>query len=179
MNFLKTHFENVIKYDLINKFNYKSLKQIPYLKKIVLNIDCNSNSLVSPVSALVALNLITAQKAVPVRAKDSIISLNIRKGNPVGCKVTLRNIKMYNFFFNVLHQVLTNMKYFEGFYLKKKSSTLKTVDFTISDVFKFKQLEEHYYVFKDLSPLKVSIVTNSNNLNEFIFLLKSFKLPVS
>ena len=92
MNRLRQKYENEVKNQMVEKFGYKSVMQIPTIDKIVINMgigDAVSNSKVLD-EAVAELALITGQKPVITRAKKSIAGFRLREGMPIGCKVTLR-----------------------------------------------------------------------------------------
>jgi len=101
MRFIRNYTKNFVKYDLLLKFNdYKKISQIPKLKKIILSYEFKKYDFKLLLSSIVALELITSQQPCITRSKVSNISLKIRKGNPIGCKVTLRKKIMEAFFLN-------------------------------------------------------------------------------
>jgi len=114
MNLLENYYKKVIRYDLINKFFYHNLGDIPELKKIVLNFGCKSFAIRNIAASLSALELITTRQGTVTKAKRPNIMLKVRKGHPVGCIVTLTKTEMYNFFFKLLTQVFPNLKDFKG-----------------------------------------------------------------
>lgn len=178
MHFLKNFYLKTLKYDLINKFSYKNTKKLPEIKKIILNFGCKNNDIKSIASSLLALELITAQRSNITLTKHSNVLLKIRKGNPTGCKVTLRKKRLFGIFSKFLTEIFSKLKNFEGFSLPE---TMKKNSFSyeIRDTFNFEELEAHYYLFNSLSYLTISIVTNTNTKEELIFILKSLKFPFS
>ena len=99
MNRLMERYQNDVVKSLVEKFNYSSSMQAPKVEKIVLNIgvgDAVSNSKLLD-EAVNELTLITGQKPVITRAKKSIAGFKLREGAPIGCKVTLRGERMYEF----------------------------------------------------------------------------------
>jgi large subunit ribosomal protein L5 len=178
MNFFESYYNNIIKYDFINKFYYKNHKKIPKLNKIILNFNCKNINLKLLISSIVALELITAQKSVLISSKKSNITLKIRKGNPIGCKVTLRKEKMYIFFFRLVSEIFPNLKMFNGFLNKKLKKSLNSFSFKIPKILFLYELENYYQFFKDLPYLQIVIVTDSLSSFELIFFLKSFKFPI-
>ena len=100
MNRLKERYENEISKSLMTKFNYNSVMQVPAMEKIVINIgvgDAVSNSKLLD-EAVEELTIITGQKPVVTTAKKSIAGFKLREGMPIGCKVTLRGERMYEFY---------------------------------------------------------------------------------
>ena len=115
MNFLKSYHNNIVKYDLINKFNLETITKLPEIKFINLRFNFKKYELKSLMSALIALELITHQKATFIKSKNFNVSLKIQKGDPVGCKIILRKHKMYNFLYQLLNKFnLKNKKITEG-----------------------------------------------------------------
>jgi len=169
MYFFESYYNNIVKYDLINKFYYKNHKKIPKLNKIILNF--NSKNLNSKLlfSSIMALELISTQKSVITLSKKSNITLKIRKGNPNGCKVTLRKEKMYTFFFRLISEIFLNLKLFDGFSRKKFKNSVNSFSFKIPKSLFIYELENFYHFFKNLPDLQIVIVTNSLSSNELIF----------
>lgn len=178
MHFLEHFYLKTLKYDLINKFLYKSTKRLPRLKKIILNFGCKTNEIKHLASSLLALELITNQKSNMTTTKRSNILLKIRKGNPTGCKITLRKTKMFNCFYKLLVEILPKLKKFEGFKVNRKIKK-NAFSYELHDTFNFQELEEHYYLFNNLPKLYITIVTNTETKKELFFILNSFKLPVN
>ena len=113
---LRDKYENEIKGKLIEKFGYKSPMQIPKLEKIVVNIGVgeakdNAKALESAVEDLAA---ITGQKPVITKAKKSVANFKLREGMNIGCKVTLRSDKMYEFLDRLFSVALPRVRDFHG-----------------------------------------------------------------
>jgi large subunit ribosomal protein L5 len=116
MNRLQEKYNNSVKAELVNKFNYSSTMQIPRLEKIVVNMgvgDAVSNSKVLD-DAVAELQAITGQKPVITKAKKSIASFKLREGMPIGCKVTLRGERMYEFLDKLISISLPRVRDFHG-----------------------------------------------------------------
>lgn len=177
MDFLTYYYENIIKYDLLNKYNYKKIYSFPTLKKIVLNFNCINTNFKTITSALVALELISNQRSTLTYAKKPNISLKIRKGQPVGCKLILKNYIMYKFIFNLISNIIPNMMSFKGFKLKHNNIN-NTMSFKINNILIFQELENNYQYFKNLPTLNITIISNKITFNEFVFLLKSLKILI-
>ena len=121
MNRLRQKYENEVKNQMVEKFGYKSVMQIPTIDKIVINMgsgDAVSNSKVLD-EAVAELALITGQKPVITRAKKSIAGFRLREGMPIGCKVTLRGERMYDFLDKLVSVSLPRVRDFRG--VSKKS----------------------------------------------------------
>ena len=116
MNRLKERYENEISKSLMTKFNYSSVMQVPAMEKIVINIgvgDAVSNSKLLD-EAVEELTLITGQKPVITKAKKSIAGFKLREGMPIGCKVTLRGERMYEFLDKLVSISLPRVRDFRG-----------------------------------------------------------------
>ena len=101
---------------LIKKYEYKSTMQIPKLEKIVINVgagDAKDNSKVID-SIMTDLQTISGQKPVPTYAKKSVANFKLREGQPIGCKVTLRGAKMYEFADRLINLALPRVRDFRG-----------------------------------------------------------------
>lgn len=101
---------------LMKKFNYKSIMQVPKLEKIVINIglgDIRDNPKALD-NAMGDLALITGQKPIITKAKKSIAAFKLREGANVGCKVTLRSEKMYEFAYKLFNTAMPRIRDFRG-----------------------------------------------------------------
>lgn len=116
MNRLKEKYVNEIVPSLMQKYNYKSVMQVPKLEKIVINIgvgDAITNSKLLD-AAVSELELITGAKPVITKAKRSIAGFKLREGQAIGCKVTLRGEKMYTFLEKLIRISLPRVRDFRG-----------------------------------------------------------------
>ena len=116
MNRLQEKYNNEIVPAMIEKFGYKKIMQVPKLNKIVINMgvgEAKDNSKVLD-SAVKDLEIIAGQKAVITKAKKSIANFKIREGLPIGCKVTLRGEKMYDFADRLINLALPRVRDFRG-----------------------------------------------------------------
>lgn len=174
----KNYDDKTIKIDAITKFNIINSKRQPNINEITLNFsfkDINFNKK-KVIPFFMALELITGQKCIITRSKKTVMNLKIRQGAMVGCKVTLRKKNLYKFF-DYLLLALPRSENFKGISKKKiKNSNKNMFSFVLEDLFTFYQLE------LDLHPivqsLNISIKFNTKNINEKIFLLSSYKLPI-
>ena len=101
---------------LVKRFNYTSVMQAPKLEKIVINMgvnDVRENSKALE-NAMRDLSIITGQKPIATKAKKSIAGFKIREGQEIGCKVTLRSDKMYDFAFKLFNVALPRVRDFKG-----------------------------------------------------------------
>lgn len=113
---LKETYLNEIVPALQKKFEYKNIMQVPKLDKVVINMgvgEAKENSKVLD-TAISDLEIITGQKAVVTRAKKSVANFKLREGQPIGCKVTLRGEKMYEFVDRLINLALPRVRDFRG-----------------------------------------------------------------
>ena len=116
MNALKEQYEKQVVPALTKKFEYKSTMQVPKLDKIVINIglgDTRENPKALE-NAMKELAQITGQKPIVTKAKKSIAAFKIREGQDLGCKVTLRKDKMYDFAYKLFNVALPRVRDFRG-----------------------------------------------------------------
>lgn len=177
MQFLNYFYIKNLKFDLINKFYYTNLKKLPKLRKVTLNFSCKTTELKTLATHLLALELIANQRGVLTTSKRPNILLKIRKGNPTGCKLTLKKHSMLNFLSKSSNKVFPAIKNFNGITISQKVEKI-AFSFVIKDTLSFSELSEQYYLFNSLSSLSLSFVTNCQTKNEMLFLLKSLQLPI-
>ena len=113
---LKTMYQKEVAPALMNKFQYKSVMQIPKLDKIVINVGCgDARDNAKAIDAVVKdITAITGQKAVVTRARKSVANFKLREGMPVGVKVTLRQDKMWEFLDRLFNVALPRVRDFRG-----------------------------------------------------------------
>lgn len=128
MEKLREQYEKEVVPALMKKFNYKSIMQVPKLDKIVINIglgDTKENPK-SLENAMNDLSIITGQKPVITKARKSIAAFKLREGANIGCKVTLRSDKMYDFaykLFNVALPRVRDLEEFQEIHLMEEETT--------------------------------------------------------
>lgn len=116
MNRLEERYNKEVVANLTKKFGYKSVMQVPSIEKIVINMGCG-DAIANPKAledAVAELTQITGQKPVVTKAKKSIANFKLREGMPIGCKVTLRNEKMYDFLDKLMNISLPRVRDFRG-----------------------------------------------------------------
>ena len=116
MSRLRDDYENEIKKALTDKFGYKNVMQIPRLEKIVINMgvgEARENAKIME-SAVKDLTTISGQKPVITKAKKSVANFKLREGMPIGCKVTLRGERMYEFADRLINLALPRVRDFRG-----------------------------------------------------------------
>ena len=113
---LKVKYENEVKKALLEKYNYSSVMQIPGLAKIVVNIGVGDATQDGKrlEEAVAELTQITGQKPIITKAKKSIASFKLREGQEIGCKVTLRGVRMWDFYDKLVSIALPRVRDFRG-----------------------------------------------------------------
>ena len=116
MSRLKDQYLNEIVPAMVEKFGYKNIMEVPKIEKIVVNMgvgEAKDNAKLLE-SAVKDMEMITAQKAVTTKAKNSVANFKIREGMAIGCKTTLRGEKMYEFADRLINLALPRVRDFRG-----------------------------------------------------------------
>ena len=174
---LKKTYEEEIVRKLKNTFNYSNLMEVPKLVSISLNIglgDAKNNSK-GLESAIQELTLITGQKPIITKAKKDISNFKIRKGWPVGCKVTLRSNMMFEFLERLISIALPRTRDFRGLSYKSFDGR-GNYNFGVKEQIIFTEI--NYDKIQAVRGLNITIATTSKTDNEAYELLKSFGFPL-
>jgi len=175
-NMIKLYKESVVP-AMVSRFSYINSMQVPKLLSISLNMGLgdaktNSKKLESAVSEL---ELITGQKPVITKSKSDISNFKIRKGFPVGCKVTLRSSKMYEFFERLTCIALPRSRDFRGLSFKSFDGR-GNYNFGIKEQIIFTEI--NYDDIDSVRGLNVTLSTSANTDEEAYWLLKEFGFPL-
>ena len=161
---------------LMETYKYDSVMQVPALNKIVINVgvgDATSNSKLLD-DAVRDLQIISGQKPVITKAKKSIASFKLREGMAIGCKVTLRGERMYEFFDKLVSITLPRVRDFRGVnknaFDGRGNYTLGIKEQTIFPEINFEQVNR-------VRGMDIVIVTTANTDEEARFLLKELGFP--
>ena len=113
---LKEKYDTEVKKALMEKYHYESVMQLPKLVKIVINIGVGdaTNDAKRLDEAVAELTQITGQKPVTTKARQSVASFKLRQGQAIGCKVTLRGVRMYDFYDKLVSIALPRVRDFRG-----------------------------------------------------------------
>ena len=113
---LKAKYDREVKQALMDKYHYKSVMELPKLVKIVINIGVGdaTNDAKRLDEAVAELTQITGQKPVTTKARQSVASFKLRQGQAIGCKVTLRGVRMYDFYDKLVSIALPRVRDFRG-----------------------------------------------------------------
>ncbi|MGE4571419.1 MAG: 50S ribosomal protein L5 [Candidatus Izemoplasmatales bacterium] len=176
MNRLQEKYRNEITPSLMEKFNYSSIMETPSISKIVINIgagDAVSNPKVLD-NAVSELTQITGQRPVITKAKKSIATYKLREGMPIGCKVTLRGKRMYDFLDKLISISLPRVRDFRGINPKgfdgRGNYTLG-----IKEQLIFPEID--YDKVSKIRGMDIVIVTSANTDQEAFELLSQFGMP--
>lgn len=169
-------YNNEIKKQLLDDFKYSNVHQIPKIEKIVLNMGVGEAVLDSKVinNAVSDLTLISGQKPVVTKAKKSIATYKLREGMSIGCKVTLRKQRMFDFLERLVYTALPRVKDFKG--LSSKSFDRNgNITFGIKEQIVFSEV--NYDKIDTIRGLDVTIVTTAKTSLESKALLEKFNIP--
>jgi large subunit ribosomal protein L5 len=173
---LRKHYEEIVKPDLQNKFGYKNLNLVPKIQKIVVNTvsrDCVVNAKVVELLSQ-EIRAITGQKPVAARAKASIATFKIRKGQQLGVCVTLRAEKMYDFLDRLVNLSLPRVRDFKGIPRKGFDSN-GNYNLGLKEQIIFPEI--NYDKIDKVRGMSITIVTTAKNSEESYELLKNLGLP--
>jgi large subunit ribosomal protein L5 len=161
---------------MIREFSYKNVMQVPRLVKIVVNVGMGegAHDIKLLDSVLDELAAITGQRGVITRAKKSIAAFKLRKGMPIGCKVTLRRERMYDFFDRLINFALPRVRDFRGVSLKGFDGK-GNYSLGLSEQLVFPEVD--YDKVKKVHGLNISIVTTAKTDEKCRILLESFGMP--
>lgn len=176
MSRLKSLYKDEIVESLTKKFGYKNVMQVPKLDKIVINMgvgEAKENAKVLE-TAVKDLETVTGQKAILTKAKNSIANFKIREGMPIGCKVTLRGEKMYEFLDRLVNLALPRVRDFRG--VNPNSFDGRgNYALGIKEQIIFPEIE--YDKVDKVRGMDIIFVTTAKTDEEARELLKSFNMP--
>ena len=170
-------YRNQVISSMVTRFNYKNSMQVPKILSISLNMgigDAKSSSKKLE-SAIKEMSLITGQKPLVTKSKSDISNFKIRKGYPVGCKVTLRSTKMYEFFERLTCVALPRSRDFRGLSFKSFDGR-GNYNFGIKEQIVFAEI--NYDDIDSVRGLNVTISTSAKTDDEAYWLLKEFGFPL-
>ena len=169
-------YKNEIAPKLMEKFGFKNVHQVPKIEKIILNVGLGEavQDKKHLDNAVIELATITGQRPVETKSKKAIAGFKIRKGIPIGCKVTLRKIRMYEFLDRLVNVALPRIRDFRG---------VPTTSFDEKGNYSFGITEQG--IFPELEADKIqlthgmdiTIVTSTDKKEESFELLSLFGMP--
>ena len=175
LRFKELYIKEVVKV-LQERFNYQNTHQMPKLTKIVVNMgvgDAVSDSKVIN-NAVADLTAITGQKPYITHAKKSIASFKLREGMKIGCKVTLRNDRMFEFLERLVIVALPRVKEFKGFSTNSFDGK-GNLTFGLKEQIVFPEI--NYDKIDKLRGMDITVVTTAKTDEEAKLLLSGFHLP--
>ncbi|PID78435.1 MAG: 50S ribosomal protein L5 [Deltaproteobacteria bacterium] len=173
---IRSFYKEEIVQKLMETFGYKNVMQVPKIEKIVVNMgvgEAISNNKILD-SAVEELQLISGQKAVITKARKSIAAFKLRQGMPIGCMVTLRKDKMYDFLTRLINVALPRVKDFKGI-SGKSFDGYGNYTLGIKEQIIFPEIV--YDKVDKLKGLNISIVTTAKTDREAKELLKLLGMP--
>ena len=175
-NMKKSYMENVIP-NLVSRFSYGNSMEVPRLLSISLNMGIGDAKTSSKKleSAVEELTAISGQKPIVTKSKSDISNFKIRKGFPVGCKVTLRSTKMYEFFERLVCIALPRSRDFRGLSFKSFDGR-GNYNFGVKEQIIFAEI--NYDNIDSVRGLNVTITTSARTDNEAYWLLKEMGFPL-
>jgi large subunit ribosomal protein L5 len=173
---LKTHFEEVVRKKLADEFGYKNRMQVPVIEKVVINMGIGEgvNDRKKVEAAANDLSLITGQKAVITKARKSIATFKVRDGQAIGCKVTLRKTRMYEFVDRLINIALPRVRDFRGLSPKSFDGG-GNYTIGIKEHIVFPEID--YDKAADVWGMDITVCTSAKSDTEARALLSAFNFP--
>ncbi|KKN41505.1 hypothetical protein LCGC14_0722640 [marine sediment metagenome] len=176
MSRLKQYYRETVVKQLQEEFNYKSVMEVPRITKITLNMGVGEALTDKKVleNAVADMEKIAGQKVVVTKAKKSVAGFKVREGWPIGCKVTLRADRMYDFLDRLITISIPRIRDFRG--LNPKSFDGQgNYSMGIKEQIIFPEIE--YDKIDKLRGMDITITTTASNAEESRALLSAFKFP--
>jgi large subunit ribosomal protein L5 len=173
---LKTYFEEVVRKKLADEFGYKNRMQVPVLEKVVINMGIGEgvNDRKKVEQAAADLGLIAGQKAVITKARKSIATFKVRDGQSIGCKVTLRKARMYEFIDRLINIGLPRVRDFRGLNPKSFDGG-GNYTLGIKEHIIFPEID--YDKATDVWGMDITVCTSAKTTDEARALLTAFNFP--
>jgi large subunit ribosomal protein L5 len=173
---LQQHYKEKVVADLIAKFGYKSMMEVPRLTKITLNMGLSEAVADKKIieHAVGDLTKIAGQKPVVTKARKAIAGFKIREGYPIGCKVTLRGARMYEFLDRLVSIAFPRVRDFRGV-SGKAFDGRGNYNIGVKEQIIFPEIE--YDKIDALRGMNISITTTAKSDDEAKALLAAFKFP--
>ena len=175
MSITKEKYQKEVIPSLVETFGYRNVMQVPKVEKIVINVgvgDATQNSRYLDL-AIEELALITGQKPLVTRAKKSISNFKLRRGAPIGCKVTLRKNTMYEFMDRFLNIAVARIRDFRGFRIVLLMGGNCTIGIEEQLIFP----EISYDRVEQVRGMNITFVTTASTDEEAKALLEALGLP--
>ena len=169
-------YNSSVKKTLMEQYKYSNVHQLPKIEKIVINMGVGEGVSDSKVinHAVNDLTLISGQKPVVISARTSVATFKLREGMKIGCKVTLRGSRMYDFLERLVLVALPRVKEFKGF-SKKSFDGRGNFTFGVKEQIVFPEI--NYDKIDTIRGMDITLVTSAKNNEEGMALLSAFHLP--
>ena len=176
MSRLKDKYHSEVIPSMIKEFGYESIMAVPRIEKVTLNMGLGEaiQNIKILDSGVEELTMIAGQKAVVTKARKSIAGFKLREGMPIGCVVTLRREKMFDFLDKLFNAVLARVRDFRGL-SDKRFDGLGNCSIGIKEFIVFSEID--YDKIEKMKGLNISIVTTAKTDAEGLFLLKHLGMP--
>ena len=176
MSRLKEKYHSEVMPSMIKEFGYKSIMAVPRIEKVTLNMGLGEaiQNIKILDSGVDELNMIAGQKAVVTKARKSIAGFKLREGMPIGCMVTLRREKMFDFLDKLFNATLARVRDFRGL-SDKGFDGRGNCSIGIKEFIVFAEID--YDKIDKIKGLNISIVTTAKTDAEGLFLLKHLGMP--
>lgn len=174
---LKKFYQDTVVPNLMKQFGYKSVMQVPHISKITLNMGVGEAAVDKKFlsHAIEDLTTIAGQKTVPTAARKSIAGFKIRAGWPIGCKVTLRSKRMYEFLDRLISIAIPRVRDFRGF-SEKAFDGRGNYSLGLSEQIVFPEID--YDKIDKIRGLNITITTSAKTDDEARALLSAFNFPL-
>ena len=176
MSFVKEKYNNEVKDSLLKEFKYESVMQVPKLDKVVINMGLGEAAANSKIieEAVEELKVLSGQKPVVTKAKNSIAGFKLREEQPIGAKVTLRGENMFNFLDKFLGIALPRVRDFQGLN-PKACDGIGNYTCGIQEQIIFPEID--FDKVKRTTGMDITIVTTATNNEEGLALLRGIGVP--
>ena len=173
---LKTYFDEVVRKKLSDEFGYKNRMQVPVIEKVVINMGIGEgvNDRKKVEAAANDLSRIAGQKAVITKARKSIATFKVRDGQAIGCKVTLRKTRMYEFVDRLINIALPRVRDFRGL-LPKSFDGGGNYTIGVKEHIIFPEID--YDKVADVWGMDITVCTSAKSDDEARALLSAFNFP--
>lgn len=176
MSRLKTHYRQVVIPRLMDRFGYKNVMQVPRIIKITLNMGVGETVADKKIleNAVADLTKIAGQKPIITKARKSIATFKVRKDWPIGCKVTLRQNRMYDFLDRLVNVAIPRVRDFRGI-SPKSFDGRGNFSMGVKEQIIFPEID--YDKIDRIRGLDITITTSANSDEEGQALLQAFNFP--
>ena len=174
---LQEHYDKVLKPALREQFNYANALQVPKLQKIVINMGVGEaiDDAKKMDSAVNEMTLISGQRPIVIKARKSVATFKLREGTAVGCKVTLRRDRMYEFLDRLVNIALPQVRDFRGL-ARSSFDGHGNYSLGIKEQIVFEEID--YDKADEMRGMDIVLVTSAKSDEEGAALLKGFDLPL-